>query len=51
MLCVYGVDEAENSSCSKLDPKRFRVQGLPGGHHFDGDYALLAQTIIAALPE
>lgn len=48
LLCLYGADEAADSSCSRLDPRRFRVKALPGGHHFDGNYGLLADTILAA---
>jgi type IV secretory pathway VirJ component len=47
VLCIYGADEAD-SLCPKLDPKKFNVVRLKGGHHFDGDYANLAQQILAA---
>ncbi len=45
--CIYGADESD-SSCPKLDPKRFHIVKLKGGHHFDGDYANLAREILAA---
>jgi type IV secretory pathway VirJ component len=47
VLCIYGEDEAD-SLCPKLDPKRFDIVKLKGGHHFDGDYANLARQILAA---
>jgi len=47
VLCIYGADESD-SLCPKLDPKRFIIVKLKGGHHFDGDYASLAQQILAA---
>jgi type IV secretory pathway VirJ component len=47
VLCIYGADE-NDSLCPKLDPKRFQVVRLKGGHHFDGDYAGLASQILSA---
>jgi type IV secretory pathway VirJ component len=47
VLCIYGADE-HDSLCPKLDPKRFNIVMLKGGHHFDGDYANLARQILAA---
>jgi type IV secretory pathway VirJ component len=47
VLCIYGSDESD-SLCPKLDPKRFHLVKLKGGHHFDGDYAGLATQILAA---
>ena len=47
MLCIYGEDE-KDSLCPKLDPKRFTVVKLKGGHHFDGDYAGLAREILSS---
>jgi type IV secretory pathway VirJ component len=47
VLCIYGADE-NDSLCPKLDPKKFQVVKLKGGHHFDGDYAGLAAQILAA---
>jgi type IV secretory pathway VirJ component len=46
VLCIYGADEID-SLCPKLDPKRFHVVKLKGGHHFDGDYAGLASQILS----
>jgi type IV secretory pathway VirJ component len=47
VLCIYGTDESD-SLCPKLDPKKFKIVKLKGGHHFDGDYANLARQILAA---
>jgi len=47
VLCIYGADE-NDSLCPKLDPNKIIVVKIKGGHHFDGDYAGLAQHIIAA---
>jgi type IV secretory pathway VirJ component len=47
VLCIYGADE-NDSLCPKLDPQRFIIVKLKGGHHFDGDYANLAHQILAA---
>jgi type IV secretory pathway VirJ component len=47
VLCIYGSDESD-SLCPKLDPAKFIIVKLKGGHHFDGDYANLAHQILAA---
>jgi type IV secretory pathway VirJ component len=47
VLCIYGEDE-KDSLCPKLDPKRIMVVKVKGGHHFDGNYAGLAQEILSA---
>ena len=47
VLCIYGEDE-HDSLCPKLDPLKFKVVKLKGGHHFDGNYAGLASEILAA---
>jgi type IV secretory pathway VirJ component len=44
--CIYG-DGDKDSLCPKLDPAKIRVVKLPGGHHFNGDYAELARAILA----
>jgi type IV secretory pathway VirJ component len=47
VLCIYG--EGDNDSlCPKLDTAKVRIVKLPGGHHFNGDYAGLAREILAA---
>ena len=47
VLCIYGADE-DDSLCPKLDPSKYILVKLKGGHHFDGDYANLAHQILAA---
>jgi type IV secretory pathway VirJ component len=47
VLCIYGEDERD-SLCPKLDPLKFKVVKLKGGHHFDGNYAGLANEILNA---
>jgi type IV secretory pathway VirJ component len=47
VLCIYGEDE-QDSLCPKLDPKKFVVVKVKGGHHFDGNYSGLADDILAA---
>ncbi len=47
VLCIYGEDERD-SLCPKLDPQKFNVVKVKGGHHFDGNYAGLAQDILTA---
>ena len=47
VLCIYGADE-DDSLCPKLDPNKYILVKLKGGHHFDGDYANLAHQILAA---
>jgi type IV secretory pathway VirJ component len=46
VLCIYG-DGDNDSLCPTLDATKFRVVKLPGGHHFNGDYAGLARVILA----
>jgi len=47
VLCVYGAEESD-SLCPKLDPHRVTIVKLEGGHHFDGNYAGLARTILSS---
>jgi type IV secretory pathway VirJ component len=48
VLCIYGEDE-HDSLCPKLDAKKIIVVKVKGGHHFDGDYAGLADEILSAV--
>jgi type IV secretory pathway VirJ component len=49
-LCIYGADD-KDAICQKLDKTpSARVVKLPGGHHFNGNYALLAEQILKAMP-
>jgi phosphatidylglycerol lysyltransferase len=47
VACVQGRDES-GSACPSL-PSWVRVITLPGGHHFDGDYAHLGAQVLAAI--
>jgi type IV secretory pathway VirJ component len=47
VLCIYGEDETD-SLCPRLDPHKVTVVKLKGGHHFDGNYAALARTIMTS---
>ncbi len=44
VLCLYGVEE-EGSPCPKLTGPQLKSIGLPGGHHFDGDFGGLVRHI------
>lgn len=39
----------EDAICPKLDAQHYRIQVLPGSHHFDGNYEQLATTLIEGL--
>ena len=45
LLCLYGRDDS-GILCPQLTPKEAIVVAMPGDHHFNGDYAGLAQTIL-----
>lgn len=47
--CLYGKDDGHDNACPDLRSFGIRVIGMPGGHHFGGDYGRLAQRIIASL--
>ncbi|MFC6841736.1 virulence factor family protein [Xanthomonas theicola] len=44
-LCVYGEDD-DDALCPDLAPGAAQLVKLPGDHHFEGDYAELAQQIL-----
>jgi len=46
VLCIYGEDE-HHSLCPKLDSGKFKIVKVKGGHHFDGNYAALADDILS----
>jgi type IV secretory pathway VirJ component len=48
LTCVHGADE-NDSFCLKPQPAKVRVVDLPGGHHYNGDYAALGALIAASL--
>jgi type IV secretory pathway VirJ component len=45
ILCVYGSDEPD-SACSLAKGANVTKVATPGGHHFAGEYELLAQRIL-----
>jgi type IV secretory pathway VirJ component len=49
LVCVHGVDESD-SFCQKPQPAGVKVVTLPGGHHYNGDYAALGDLIVKNLP-
>jgi type IV secretory pathway VirJ component len=49
LVCVHGAEESD-SYCLKPQPAHVRVVQLPGGHHYDGDYAALGALIVKYLP-
>jgi type IV secretory pathway VirJ component len=49
-LCLYGTDETD-SLCPKIADSHARVRSLPGGHHYNGDYARVAGAILEQLPD
>ena len=49
VLCVYGTDEKDSPCLDLKGPSLHKVL-LPRGHHFNGDYGRVAQSILSALP-
>ncbi|NLS01512.1 hypothetical protein HGP17_32155 [Rhizobium sp. P38BS-XIX] len=47
--CIYGKDDDHDNACTALRGSGAKVIGMPGGHHFGGDYNRLAQYILANL--
>lgn len=47
MLCIYGEQETD-AACPTFPRGLITQVKLPGGHHYDGDYATVGQTIIRA---
>ncbi len=48
VLCVYGVEEKDESGCTQPQAVGENLQ-LPGGHHFDEDYPALAKRLVNAI--
>ena len=46
-LCIFGADE-QDSLCPQLAPASVEALQMPGGHHFGGNYAPLAQLVVGA---
>jgi type IV secretory pathway VirJ component len=45
--CIYGKEDADDKETSCIAPELDRAQriSLEGGHHFDGDYTVVAEAI------
>lgn len=50
VLCVFGLDEQDESSCPQLKAKHVIVKGLPGDHHFNDDYETVIKLIETTFP-
>ena len=48
MTCIYG-DKERDDICATLPAATIRQVKLAGGHHFDGDYAVLGQAVLRAV--
>ena len=48
VLCVYGLEEKDESGCTEATAPGEKLQ-LPGGHHFDENYPALAKRLIDAI--
>ncbi len=47
--CIYGTDDDDEIVCPEVKASGVQVIPLPGDHHFDENYELLAQKIINGL--
>lgn len=47
MVCLYGAAD-DGSVCPLLPKGLARVEALPGGHHFGGDYDSVAKSVLPA---
>jgi type IV secretory pathway VirJ component len=51
LICVHGDEEGADSFCpSQAGKPQIKELVLPGGHHYNGDYATLATRIATSLP-
>ncbi|WP_213877068.1 AcvB/VirJ family lysyl-phosphatidylglycerol hydrolase [Pseudomonas sp. dw_358] len=48
VLCIYGIEEKDESGCTESTAVGEIVQ-LPGGHHFDENYPALAKRLTDAI--
>jgi type IV secretory pathway VirJ component len=44
-VCLFGQDE-DSAARNKLRSKGIRVVTVPGGHHYDNNYKILAKTVL-----
>ncbi|MGH8460389.1 MAG: AcvB/VirJ family lysyl-phosphatidylglycerol hydrolase [Stenotrophobium sp.] len=49
-LCIYGADETDSACPKIIGTAHAHAVKLSGGHHFDGNYGLLAEQILKAVP-
>ncbi|HEX9208143.1 MAG TPA: AcvB/VirJ family lysyl-phosphatidylglycerol hydrolase [Steroidobacteraceae bacterium] len=49
-VCIFGAEDKE-SACRKFGSNQMQRVELPGGHHFDGDYAGVAAAVLTGLPK
>jgi type IV secretory pathway VirJ component len=49
LVCIYGAAEP-GAACASLPAGLGRAVQVPGGHHYDGNYAPVGAAILAALP-
>lgn len=49
LLCIYGMKEKDDSICPQLEGKNRRIMPVPGGHHFNHNYAPIEETILKYL--
>lgn len=47
ITCVYG-DKERHDICPDLPDAEVTKIRLPGGHHFNGDYAALGEAVLRA---
>jgi type IV secretory pathway VirJ component len=47
-VCIYG-DNEKDSACPGAQTKLTKIIAWRGGHHFDGDYQMLAKSILQEL--
>ena len=48
VVCVYGVEETDESGCTEKTAVGERLK-LPGGHHFDENYPALAKRLMGEI--
>ncbi|MDE2347765.1 MAG: hypothetical protein KGL92_04595 [Gammaproteobacteria bacterium] len=49
VLCIYGATDRD-AACTRAPGPQGTTIEMPGGHHFDGRYAAIADRILAHLP-
>lgn len=49
-FCLHGQDE-DDSACSRLAGGKVSALDLPGGHHYDGDYAAIGRLLLQHWPQ